>query len=85
MEVFLEVLKPVVQITEAIGGENRVTISAVRPLLHMLLCQHLADKPSDTYLTKVMKKAMLTDLQGRYNDAEAFLNKACFLIPASRH
>ena len=28
MEVFLEVMKPIVRITEVIGGEQRVTLSA---------------------------------------------------------
>lgn len=47
----------------------------------MLLSQHLAEKPSDAHLAKVVKKAVLTDMQGRYNDAEALLNKACYLNP----
>lgn len=52
MEVFMEVLKPRFQITEVIGGEKRVTISAVRLLLHMVLCQHLVEQPSDAHLTQ---------------------------------
>ena len=75
------VMKPIVHITKVIGGEQSVTLSAVRPLLHILLSQHLVEKPSDAHLAKAMKKAFLTDLQGRYNDAAALLNKACFLDP----
>ena len=81
VEVYLEVMKPSVCSTEVIGGEQRVTLSAIRPLLHMLLSQHLAEKPSDAHLAKVVKKAVLTDMQGHYNDAEALLNKACYLNP----
>ena len=75
------VMKPIVHITKVIGGEQSVTLSAVRPLLHILLSQHLVEKPSDAHLAKAMKKAFLTDLQGHYNDAAALLNKACFLDP----
>ena len=58
MKVFLEVMKPIARITEVIGGEQRVL--AVRPLLHMLLSQHLAEKPSDAHLAKAVKEAVLT-------------------------
>jgi len=41
METFLEVLQPIVQITEILGDKKLVTISAVRPLLYKLLSIHL--------------------------------------------
>ena len=83
MEVFVEVMRPIVEITEVIGGEKRVTVSAVRPLLHKLINQYLVVKPSDAQLTKNVKKAVLTDLKSRYNDVavETLLNAACFLDP----
>jgi len=34
METYVEVMKPLVTFTEAIGAQKWVTISAVRPLLH---------------------------------------------------
>ena len=68
VEVFVEVMIPIVDITEVIGGEKRVTVSAVRPLLHKLINQYLVVKPSDAQLTKNVKKAVLTDLKSRYND-----------------
>ena len=34
METFLEVLQPIVEITETLGGGKLVTISAVRPHLY---------------------------------------------------
>ena len=43
METFVEVLKPIVDITEAIGGEKLVTISMIKPLLHKLLSMHLTN------------------------------------------
>ena len=60
MEIFLEVLKPIVEITEAIGGEKLVTISTIKPLLHKLLSKHLIEQPSDkTTLTKTPKNVTL--------------------------
>ena len=32
MEAFVEVMKPIAQITETIGGEKQATLSAVRPI-----------------------------------------------------
>lgn len=37
IEVFISVMKPFVEITEAIGGEKWITISTIRPNLHRLL------------------------------------------------
>ena len=37
MEIFLDVLKPFVEITESVGGEKWVTLSLVRPLLYKLI------------------------------------------------
>ena len=79
----MEIMRPIVEITEVIGGEKRVTISAVRPLLHKLMNKHLALKPSDATLAKNIKSALLSDLRSRYADVatETLLNKACFLDP----
>ena len=83
METFLDVLKPIVEITEAIGGERLVTISTVRSLVHKLMSIHLVEKSSDSQLSKTLKHALLTDLKARYTATELkdFLNIACFLDP----
>lgn len=70
MEIFLEVLKPIVEITEAIGGEKLVTISTIKPLLHKLLSKHSTEKPSDDTLTKILKSIICTDLNGHCNTTE---------------
>ena len=67
METFLQVLQPIVEITETLSGEKLVTISAVRPLLHKLLSIHLIEKPSDSSLAKEIKKILMIDLKDRYN------------------
>ena len=82
MEKYLEVMKPLVVITEAIGAEKWVTISTVRPLLHKLLQVHLVSKSTDTRIEKALKHAMLSDLQHRYTgDTLLLLTKAAFLDP----
>ena len=80
MEVFVEIMRPIVEIIQVIGGEKRVTISAVRPLLHKLMNKHLAVKPSDATLVKNIKSALMNDLNSRYANVatETLLNKACF-------
>ena len=40
MDTYIQVMKPLVTITEAIGAQKWVTISTVRPLLHKLLNYH---------------------------------------------
>ena len=62
MEIFIEVLKPVVEITEAIGNEKSFIISTIRPLLYKLLSKEFIDDPSDKPLTKTLECVMLTDL-----------------------
>ena len=68
METFLEVLQPIVEITETLGGEKLVTIPAVRPLLYKLLSIHLVETSSDSSLAKTMKKIVMSDLKDRYDD-----------------
>ena len=83
LETFMEVLQPIVQITEAIGGESLVTISAVRPLLHEFLSLQLTDSSSDSPLVKAIKKTLMADLKDHYSEMEvmSLINKACSLDP----
>ena len=79
---FVSVMKPLVDITEAIGGEKWITISTIRPILHKLLQSHLLPSPNDNQLVKTIKKVLLTDLQGRYTgETLQFLTKATILDP----
>ena len=82
LEEFIATMKPIVEITEAIGGEKWVTISTVRPLLHKLLEDYLNCKPLDSKLKKDMKTAMADNLAGQYvQSALMFLNISTFLDP----
>ena len=82
MEVYLAVMKPFVDITEAIGAHKWCTISTLRPVIHKLLNTHLVADFSDSVLAKSMKKILSDDLSGRYTgDVLQILTKACFLDP----
>ena len=83
MEDFVDAMKPMVEITEKIGGERQVTVSAVRPLVHKLLTNYLDVTAEDSRVKKEIKKAVKLDLESRYQDTkvEELLNKACFLDP----
>ena len=85
MKKYTIVMKPLVEITEAIGAEHWITISTLRPLLHKLLHVHLVAKSTDSKIESALKNTMRSDLQNRYaNDALLFLTKAAFLDPRFR-
>ena len=84
LELFIKVMKPLVDITEAIGAERWVTISVVRPLLHKLLEVYFKPEESDniTRLEKTMKTSMHTNLSHRYTGSILMLlNVAAFMDP----
>ena len=82
MELFVQIMKPIVEITEALGAQKYVTISMVRPLLHKLLNNILKNSDSDSRLTKMMKLRMKENLHDRYTGPVLdLLNKAAFLDP----
>ena len=53
MELFVKTLKPIVDITEALGARKYVTISMLRPLLYKLLNVTLKNCDSDCRLVKI--------------------------------
>lgn len=75
MEKYVIVMKSLVEITEAIGTEQWVTISTLRPLLHNYLYKHLVTKSTDSKIEKpALYNTMHSDLQNRYvNNAKVFL------------
>ena len=82
---YVIVMKPLVEITEAIGAEQWVTISTLRPLLHKLPHVHLVDKSTDSKIESALKNTVCSDLQNCYvDDALLFLMKAAFLDPRFR-
>lgn len=85
LELFTKVMQPLVRITEAIGAERWVTISAVHPLLYKLLSVLFVTGEEDTSLEKSMKQAMHSNLSHCYTgDLLMTLNIAAFLDPRFR-
>ena len=81
MKMLMEVLQPIVQITETIGDKKLMTVSAVRPILYKLLSLHLIEHSSDSPLTKTIKKTLMADLKDRCNGVMNLINTACLLDP----
>jgi len=77
MELFLQVMKPIVEITKAPGAQQYVTISMAKPLL---LNSILKNTDSDCRLIKMMKLKMKENLYDHYTGPVLDLvNKAAFL------
>lgn len=86
LEEFVAVMKPLVDITEAIGAEKWVTVSTLLPVLTKLLSTHFAQETTDCPLVRTMKKVMLDDLKERYTgDILSLLSKESLLDPRFRH
>ena len=82
---YVTVMKPLVELTEAIGAEQWVTISTLRLLLHKLLHVHLVGKSTDSKIESGLKNTMHSDLQNDYvDDALVFHMKVAFLDPRFR-
>ena len=86
METYVQVMKPLVTSTEAIGAQKWIIISTVHPLLHKLLNITLTEKDGDTQQQKAMKSAMRMNLQNRYTgELDLLLSKAAFLDPRMKN
>ena len=77
MENCVQIMKPLVDSTEASGAEQGLTISTIRPLLHKLLNVILTSKPTDTRQLKAIKSAMNSNLKPHYTgELPLMLSKA---------
>ena len=80
-EKLVEILKPFQHATEAMSGEKYPTVSTIKPLLYKLVKKTLAIGDSDSNTVIAVKKAIKSDLQGRYQSAavQRILNVATYL------
>ena len=79
MESFIEILNPLVEITETMGGQKWVTISAVRPFPYKLLHISFSTTSNDTHLEKSIKESLKNNPSGCYSRKTMdLLSKACF-------
>lgn len=68
LESVHKALKPLLEITNAPSGESYVTVSYVKPVLHLFQSSLLARQENDTPLTQSIKASILDYLREKYSD-----------------
>ena len=72
------VLKPLRDFVDLLSGENRVTVSAVIPLLFHIKEKVLGYNEGDTNLTSEIKSRIVNDLDSHYNEQTFF--QICMIL-----
>ncbi|CAM4712000.1 unnamed protein product [Leuciscus chuanchicus] len=83
LETVNRALSPLMELTDCLSGEEYVTISFVRPVLHILNSRVLAEEEDDVELTKTIKTSILAYLKEKYSDpiTEELLDTNSFVDP----
>ena len=83
LESINKALAPLADLTDIISGEDYVTVSTVKPLLHHITTKALAMENDNTELTKDIKERIKSYLTEKYSDDEVnmLLNMATALDP----
>ncbi|XP_044162142.1 E3 SUMO-protein ligase ZBED1-like [Bufo gargarizans] len=88
LESMNKTLSPLLEFTDALSGEEYVSVSTVKPVLHLLnnTVLPLADDDIDTELTKDMKTVILKYLNEKYSDVatDNLLDMASLVDPRFR-
>ncbi|XP_052456561.1 E3 SUMO-protein ligase ZBED1-like [Carassius gibelio] len=84
LESVNKALSPLQDFTDALSGESYVSISCVKPALHLLNTSVLAEDEADTELTKSLKTKILSYLNNKYEGTQDLLNFTTFLDPRFR-
>lgn len=76
-------LAPLADLTDIISGEDYVTVSTVKPLLHHISTEALAVEKDDTGITRDIKERIKSCLTEKYSDNEVnmLLDMATVLDP----
>ncbi|XP_057691298.1 E3 SUMO-protein ligase ZBED1-like [Corythoichthys intestinalis] len=61
-------LDPLLDFTDALSGEDYISISCLKPVLHLFNTQLLQGQDEETDLTKKLKKEMLDYINEKYED-----------------
>ncbi|XP_056097499.1 E3 SUMO-protein ligase ZBED1 [Rhinichthys klamathensis goyatoka] len=83
MESVKKALSPLKDFTDALSGEDYVSVSYVKPVLYLLKVNILSLNDEDTELTKTMKQTILNYLTDKYQDptTDDLLDMASLLDP----
>lgn len=86
LEAVQKVLKPLQDFTDALSGEEYVTLSYVKPVLHLFSESLLAYEEGDSELCKSMKTSIVEYLNSKYSDPATtdLLEMASFVDPRFR-
>lgn len=86
LESIVTVLEPLSNFTDALSGEQHVTVPAINPLLQHILKSIVAASPGDNRVLREMKRIIRDDLKSRYTDPiiVGLLDKCSFLDPRFR-
>lgn len=70
-------------VTDALSGESNVSVSYLKPVLHLLKTETLAEKEDDTDLTKAIKSRAFVYMEDKYSNpaTQDILDVASFLDP----
>lgn len=74
LESVQKALKPLQDFTDALSGEDYVTLSYVRPVLHLFSTSILAEEEGDTELCRSIKSCILSYLNEKYADPAKWLS-----------
>ena len=81
LEAIQRALKPLQEFTDALSGEGYVTLSYVRPVLHLFQSKLLAPQQGDGELANTIRRTILTYLNDKYSEPSTM---ASFLDPRFR-
>ncbi|CAM4494650.1 unnamed protein product [Leuciscus chuanchicus] len=86
LEAVQKVLKPLQDFTDALSGEEYVTLSYVKPVLHLFNESLLACEEGDSELCKSIKTSIVEYLNSKYSDPATtdLLEMASFVDPRFR-
>ncbi len=68
LESVHKALKPLLEFTDTLSGESYVTVSYVKPVLHLFQSSLLAHQEYDSPLTQSIKASILDYLREKYSD-----------------
>ena len=83
LESVQSAIRPLADFTDMLSGEKCVTLSSLRPILHIFKTDVLSESDEDTTLTADIKRRILEYMEGKYEDSRIseLLDVASFLDP----
>ncbi len=83
LESINEALKPLLEFTDSLSGESYVSVSYLKPVLHLFRTEVLKHSGDDTQLTKDIKTMVIEYLSEKYDDeiTDELLDMASLVDP----